>query len=211
MVPIGDGPLKAEGPGKQYVWTNGTWDAWNNRCLKMWANVTIALLLDDQDLTGIAIPLSKMQNIYERMLKEEVDTNAVLVAGNGVRVKCHKSFLMVRSPVFKAIFESNMVEATTSTLDLTDMTEAGVRALLAFLYYADITEAKKDCEVAFELFEAGHKYDVEDLEETMKRLIVDKDLDWFSVDMALSLLLFARNLVEGAELKTKAEDVLKKM
>lgn len=86
-----------------------------------------------------------------------------------------------------------------------------MRALLAYLYHMDTTEARKDCKVAFQLLEAGHKYDIEGMEEPLKQIIINKDNAWFTADMVLRLLLLARNLEGGADLKTKAVRVLKSM
>lgn len=191
-------------------WTSEAWRIWNLPNLVTRANLTIEVKvtgLDPLEKFVLPSPLS----INERILKEEVGADLMIVAGNGVKVKCHKIFLMVRSPVFKARFKGDTEEVTISTLEMGDMTEASVRAFLAYLYYSDTSVARKSCEVALELFQAGHQYCVEGLEDAMEGIIVGhEDEDWFTADMVIRLFIFARKLEEFRAdfLKTKALNVL---
>lgn len=192
------------------VWTKEVWSRWNAPNLVARADVTVAVNICGLDsLEKLALPgPPRPISINERMLNEEINTDLTIVAGNGAKIKCHKVYLMVRSPVLKAMFKS---EATTSTLKMEAMTEASVRAFLAYLYHSDTTEARKVSEVALEMFEAGHKYDVEGLEDAMEGIIVGKnDKEWFTLDMVIRLFMFARKFDEFRAdfLKTKAVNVL---
>lgn len=44
----------------------------------------------------------------------------------------------------------------------------------------------------------------------MEQILLSADTAWFSIPIALMLFMFARNLVTGASLKTKAAQVLKR-
>lgn len=194
-------------PGSR-SWATTFWNSWGCSFANVWGNLSISVLLDGLDDLEGNLMLGK-ETVYERMLKEEVATDAAIVAGNGVHINCHKSLLMVHSPVLVAMFQSGMEEATTNTIEMPAMTEKSVRAFLAFLYYMDTSEAINSSDVAFELFEAGHKYDIKGLEDSMKNILLTKPFGWFSVPTALRLFLFARNLEGSAILKGKAAEVLK--
>lgn len=193
----------------EFSWTDATWNAWKRRDIIVHANATISVNVCDPD--PMEVLALHVKGFNEQILKQEVATDVTITSVNGAKVKCHKSFLTVRSPVFKAMFESDMEEKITSNVEMVEMTEVGVRAFLAYLYYMDTKDAQKNCEVALELLEASHKYDIEEMEKTLKGIIINKDNVWFTVDMVLKLFLFARNLEGGADLKTKAVRVLKNM
>lgn len=156
--------------------------------------------------------------VFKKMLEEEVCTDAVIIAKDGVQVKCHKGMLGAQSSVLKTMMQqTKMKEANTGIVEMLDMGEDSVRAFLAYLYHWDDTAARNDSQVAFDLFHAGHKYDVPSLEKTMEKVFLSKPSQWFDVEVALKLFLFARNLASNSlskdkgprQLKLKAFKVLK--
>ncbi len=126
-------------------------------------------------------------------------------------MKCHQNFLIANSPVFAAMFENGTEEAKKGQIQMLDNSKQVVKAFLAFLYFRDFTEPNKKLEVAFELLDAGHKYQIPDMEDVMTNVIKYKPLEWFDdVDVSTKLYLFARNTTDADELKKKAVVVLKK-
>lgn len=148
----------------------------------------------------------------KKMLEKEVGSDMVIIPGTGNPVKAHKCQLMVRSPVFQAMFETNMQEASTTTVEVSEMSEEGVRALLAFLYHSDQSAPDEKCAVALELLCAGQKYTIPVLEAAIRDLILGKEDNWMDAEVAVQVFLFARNMpeeVDGNELKKKAAKALK--
>ena len=72
------------------------------------------------------------------------------------------------------MFSSDMMERTENLVEMPDMTEAGVKALLAYLYYRNLLEPLKSAAVACELLETADKYGLESLLESMRDLILGK-------------------------------------
>ena len=89
------------------------------------------------------------------------------------------------------MFQSGMKEGLTSTVEMPDMTEAGIRALLAYLYCWDILAALQNSSVAFELLQAADKYGIPALYKIVKEVILLKETNRFSVTTSLQLLSFA--------------------
>lgn len=185
-------------------WTDAVWESWCSSENKVRGQLSISVILRNPEDMEIPRP----RTIYERMLTEKMFTDATIVAGNGVNIKCHKVFPVAQSPVLAAIFRTMRRQMATSTVKI-PMTETALRAFLAFRYYEEVTVAKNNCEIAFQLFEAGHKYCIGKLEEAMKDIFLEKPTFWFNVQDAFKLFLFARNLENCGELKVKAAQVLK--
>lgn len=189
-------------------WTDTPWGNWTSSSITVKAKVTIVVTLDAESLDR-ACPQPSGGAIYERILKEEVATDMAIVAGNGVEIKCHRSFLMVHSQVLEGVLKIKTEEPGVTKIEMTGMTEASVRAFLAYLYYSDVTAAQTDCEVAFELLESAKKYDISGLKESTKSVLLEKDNAWFTVATALRLFLFARIDAGEEPLKAKAVQILK--
>lgn len=89
------------------------------------------------------------------------------------------------------------------------MSEASVKAFLAYLYYSELEKATKNCATALEIFQASLDYNIAALQGFMRTTLLTKPDNWYNVEVALKLFLFARNLDDGAELKMRAVKLLK--
>lgn len=106
-------------------------------------------------------------------------------------------------------FKGCYAESETNVVEMVDMTTESVKAFLAYLYYFDINKAVASSKTAVEVFQASHKYNVSSLEKQIRGILVTKPDNWFDVDAALDLFLFARNLENGDELKLRAVKLIK--
>lgn len=183
-------------------------------------SITIVCSVDDAALS--CDNCQEKFAVYRKMLHEEIWSDAVIMAGDGIPVKCHKAMLSTQSPVFRVAFKTDMEEGKTGQLVIPEMTdEKSVRAFLGFLYNWDISPAQENSLVAFELFHAGHKYDIQQLELAMEHVLLSKPYGWFDAEVALKLYLFARNLPKYSgeytqahsnsrtDLKLKAVEILR--
>lgn len=152
-------------------------------------------------------------SINKKILHDEILTDAVIVSREGVHVKCHKIFLAAHSSVIGESIQTcnNQQQQQIYVLDMPNLSEKSVTALLAFLYYWDQTEAEKSSAVAFELLRIGHNYNITLLEKRMSKLILKKYNDWIEADVAVSLFGFVRgySCLAAEELRMKAIDVMK--
>ncbi|CAL1292333.1 unnamed protein product [Larinioides sclopetarius] len=81
----------------------------------------------------------------------------------------HKNILSARSPMFKAMFSSDMMEKDRNTIDLPDLDGVTLRRLLFYIY----TNTLKDLplEKAFDLFRAADEYGLVDLKKRCSDLL----------------------------------------
>lgn len=110
------------------------------------------------------------------------------------------------------MLSSDMIEGERRVIEMPEMTDQGVRAFLAFLYCWDTSVPSQDPNVALELFRAGHKYEIPEMEKSMKEILLNTPTEKLSVDLALDLFTFA-TLKTGPleDLKLKAVGVLKRL
>ncbi len=169
---------------------------------KLFAMVTVSMTISKFDLDRIRSPSIINRSIFT----EELGSDTGIIPGNGGNpVKCHRSFLMANSPVFRAMFQTDMNEAKSCKVEIQEMNEDVVRAFLAYLYYRDETQAILRFGVAFQLLMAGHKYQIPDLVNAMSAILIYKPIEWYDdVNLAVKQYLFARNLEDGNDLKIKA-------
>ncbi|KAF5725299.1 BTB/POZ domain-containing family protein [Tripterygium wilfordii] len=107
-------------------------------------------------------------------------TDVVLVAYDGqpvpvpVPVPAHKAVLMSRSPVFKAMLETEMEESRSGTIKISDVSYDALRAFVNYLYTA---EACLDEQMAYDLLVLAEKYQVKHLKAYCEKFLVSK-LNW---------------------------------
>ncbi|CAL8102708.1 unnamed protein product [Orchesella dallaii] len=154
-------------------------------------------------------------NILEKLL-DDSDADFTLVSSNGAEIKCHQLILKLHSPVFRSMIESGMQETATRKVAMDGMPEDAVRALVKFLYTWDLSEPIKNLSIAIQLLQAGHKYEIKDLERAMIQLFgAKRSLDdyktWFSktaMDDIFELYVFAHEVGSPFE---EVEDACIKM
>lgn len=92
----------------------------------------------------------------------------------------HKAILAARSLVFKKMFVSNMKEARTNIVYINDIKAEIFEEMLRFIYTGKVSEYFQV--FALELFEAAHKYEIEDLMEICKNAISENLSDENAAD-----------------------------
>ncbi|XP_058806101.1 uncharacterized protein LOC131672710 [Phymastichus coffea] len=112
---------------------------------------------------------------------ESGELSDFVIRTNEKNFKVHKIVLASRSPVFAAMFRSNMIEAETGVATITNLRTGVMEELLRFMY-ADVSTYLP--EIACDLFAAAHLYDVQDLE----RLCITRMTTHMSVDNFTGIL-----------------------
>ncbi|XP_010469761.1 PREDICTED: BTB/POZ domain-containing protein At4g08455-like [Camelina sativa] len=115
-------------------------------------------------------------------------TDVVLIASEdnagAPPIPAHKSVLVSRSPVFKAMLENEMEESRSGTIKISDVS---YDALRTFVYYLYTAEACLDEQMACDLLVMSEKYQVKHLKSYCERFLVTK-LSW---DNSLMTYAFA--------------------
>ncbi len=114
------------------------------------------------------------------------------------------------SPVFATMFQTDMLEAKEGCLEIVDFSEDVVRALMEFVYWGNMEEALKSCEMTLELLQLADKYQMKDLMENLLQIIWYMPFGWFDVEMVVKLVCFTKNVGEDlAQAQSKGWTVLR--
>ena len=85
--------------------------------------------------------------------------------------KAHKAILITRSPVFRAMFKNDMVEATSNCVEIRDMGPKVVKEMLRYIYTGNAPEVDK---MADALLQAADKYDLKQLKAMCERELTSR-------------------------------------
>ena len=105
--------------------------------LTLFCEVTVHLLNNPVEYTGskhqIIVPAFDVGCKLGSALKEEYFTDVTLVVGSR-EFKAHKVILAVQSPVFRAMFESEMMESKSNRVEIDDIDQESMEEMLTFIY-----------------------------------------------------------------------------
>jgi len=79
----------------------------------------------------------------------------------GQSFDCHMVILAARSPVFKAMFQSNMKEKQTQTVNIDDFKAEVVGEMLNFIYTGNVSSQDAILDIASELLKVADKYQLD--------------------------------------------------
>jgi len=119
-----------------------------------------------------------------------------LKSSDDVVFNVHKSVLSVRSPVFFAMFMSEMKEAKLNAVKLPNINGITLKELLRFIYYNRVENLS---EVAEELVQAAEQYQLDKL----KIQCCDSLIESLTIKNVLSLLVLANRLTGTKKLHNK--------
>jgi len=74
------------------------------------------------------------------------------------------------------------------------LSEESLNAFLHFLYDADIKLPLQTSSITLDLLEIGHLYSIPSLENAMKQVVLGKSYEWFTLDDAVFLYIYAANV-----------------
>ncbi|XP_042032903.1 BTB/POZ domain-containing protein At1g21780-like isoform X2 [Salvia splendens] len=105
-----------------------------------------------------------------RMLEEEIHADVTINSSDG-SLRAHRAILAASSPVFMSMFEHDLNEKESSTIDIEDMTSESCMALLTYLYGAISQEDFWKHRLA--LLSAANKYDIMDLKDACEESLLE--------------------------------------
>ncbi|XP_021004426.1 uncharacterized protein [Parasteatoda tepidariorum] len=112
---------------------------------------------------------SDESKLLRSMFEDKTFCDVTLMA-EGKTIPAHKCVLSVRSPVFRAMFESDMKETQTSSVDICDLSAATLNHMLTFVYTNNVDLASIDVS---ELYAAADKYQILDLRQYCSNFFIE--------------------------------------
>ncbi|ODM88862.1 hypothetical protein Ocin01_17820 [Orchesella cincta] len=132
----------------------------------------------------------------QRILENKVESDFSIIADDGTRLECNKRALA-------AMLQMDCKESREKVIKL-NMSAKGVEALLKFIYYSNLDDPMKTSNIAFELLEIGHQYEILGLENAMRNILLGQKCEWFEIDAVVLLYLWTLKVDGNEDLKWKA-------
>jgi len=113
-------------------------------------------------------------------LLESAECADITFTFGGEEIKAHKAILITRSKYYSGMFQSKLMEDTSSKIEVTDADPKVFRGMLEFLYSG--LPPKQLNDIALDLFVTADKYGIEELRDICElnlraRLSVDNVVD----------------------------------
>lgn len=105
-----------------------------------------------------------------RMLDEAIHADVTINTSDG-SLRAHKAILSASSPVFHSMFQHDLKEKESSTIDIEDMASESCMALLSYLYGTVNQEDFWKHRLA--LLGAANKYDIIDLKDACEESLLE--------------------------------------
>ncbi|XP_021968349.1 uncharacterized protein LOC110863367 [Folsomia candida] len=137
--------------------------------------------------------LDSMMNKKRKLSNDDKDFTLVC-ANTGKEFACHKFILSAHSDVFVAMFASGMQESETKTVALAGIQEATVDALLDFMYQGGLQIPFSRSDIALELLELAHQYEIQPLVNKLEQILENEDLEKISISTAIKMFSFCVKL-----------------
>ncbi|XP_065203942.1 speckle-type POZ protein-like [Planococcus citri] len=131
---------------------------------------------------GIEMPCDLSENIAS--LFENQTLTDVILSVNGKEYPAHKVILAARSPVFCAMFKHNTKENELNRVDINDINEAVVEAMLKYIYTGKCNDSD---ELVEGLLVAADKYDLRRLKSMCAKRLINR----LSAESAANVLILA--------------------
>ena len=117
--------------------------------------------------------------------------NIQIIAKDNETVALHKDILMLRSPVFKAMFEINMTESSSNQIQIPDFDIIAIKRMVEFLYkdrFTDINDTSYEDFIS--LLAIANKYEINSLKEASVQYLSKKITVDNVAEMRYSALLY---------------------
>ena len=152
----------------------------------------------DEKLTPVDNCLKQMSHQLGKLFGDEKFSDVRITCGEEV-FRCHRSILSVRSSVFEAMFQSDMMENISRIVNIKDMKPEVVKEMLHFIYNgATSTETVMD-EIGKDLLGAADQYNL----DLLKNKCEEKLCSSLEVSNSVELLVLA-DLHQASKLRRMA-------
>lgn len=158
-----------------------------------------------------ALPKMSSPAILSKLLKIILERRLncdVVIKVNDTEFPAHMAILSANSPVFGAMFRTDMIEKNTGVVKIDDMSAKAFDAMLHYLYYRSMEKIEKSVDIALEILRAADKYDIPDMKFTVTAFLCEESPKQFPMLTILEMYLYGHEL-DIEDIKSKAIIVLK--
>lgn len=134
---------------------------------------------------------------------EDADLALIPWEGESEKIQAHRLVLKARSPVFRAMFQTDMLERRTARVELPDISGRSLKAFIRFLYSGGVEDGLlwAEGEELEELLGAGEKYGLRGLKELSALSLVIRLVPENAIKTRHLLETFGMYEIEGAVLR----------
>lgn len=148
-------------------------------------------------------PLTLLNTMMEKKRSTCADYEdkdiTLICASTGTEFPCHKFILSAQSDVFVAMFASGMMETEMNKVALTGVQDETMDALLSYMYRGSLQVPYSRSDVALELLQLAHQYEIHSLVEKLLKILDNEELEKISVSTAIKMFAFCIKLQDLSE------------
>lgn len=159
---------------------------WMMKCVHPTYRENLTLWMDFGADPHLNENVMDVMNGLSEMFHKQILCDIQFELNDGQTIGAHVSILSARSPVFSAMFQSDMVESQTRRVIITDISTEVFRQLLIYLYTGYAPKLEEESMTPL-LLEAAEKYGV----EILKNQCVDLLLKRVRKENAIKLLIWS--------------------
>ena len=152
----------------------------------------------DEKLAPVDNCGKQMNEQIGKLFGDEKFSDVKITCGGKV-FHCHRSILSVRSPVFEAMFQSDMMENISRTVDIKDIKPEVVMEMLHFIYNGGTSTETVMDEIGKDLLGAAEQYQL----DLLKNKCEEKLCSSLDVNNSVELLVLA-DLHQASKLRRMA-------
>ena len=127
-------------------------------------------VIKSEKVTPVDNHLRQMSEQFGNILGDMKFSDVKIVAGND-EFHCHRNILSGRSPVFEAMFQSDMIENTSRIVDMKDIKPEVVREMLHYIYTGVISNDDVIDEIGGDLLRAADQYQLNLLKNNCEEML----------------------------------------
>ena len=133
-----------------------------NEIASFLSNDTLSLIFEIKVIEKIgkvstkAYHQDQLSEDLKRLFLNDEYSDMTITCGDR-KFECHKNILASRSPVLKAMFETNMKEKNTGTVEIQNMAQEVLEKMLLYMYTGQVPDTDSD---ANELLAAADQYQI---------------------------------------------------
>lgn len=177
-----------------------------NGTKNFWLTYTIYLEWEDVSAYVQVVRL----NVFEKLFNEKLLADCTIVASNGAGKNCHVCVLAAHSDVFHTMLTVGLTKSQTRRIEYDDVGDEALDNVLAYCYGQELSMERLLKEVAIEIFQTAHKYNIPPLECIMQQLLIRKSDDWFTMNNVFTLYFFSGNVDSFQNLTEKMLMIMKR-